>query len=49
MYLVGLNFFSEVIIIADTSKFKRVENKKRAGVIGTLLDIVFNMADLQKR
>ena len=46
MYLTGLNSFGGVIIIANIGKFKGVENKKRASVIGVLLDIVFNMADL---
>ena len=46
MYLAGLNFFSGVIIVANASRFKRVENRKRAGVIGTLLNIIFNVADL---
>ena len=49
MYLVGLNSFSRVIIVADTNKFKGVENRKRTSVIGVLLNIVFNIADLQGR
>ena len=49
MYLAGLNSFSGVIIVINTSKFKRVKNRKRASVIGVLLDIVFNVTDLQKR
>ena len=49
MYLAGLNSSSGVIIIVDTSKFKGVKNRKCVGVISTLLDVVFNMADLQKR
>ena len=44
--MAGLNSFSRVIIIIDTSKFKGVKNRKRASVIGTLLNIVFNIADL---
>ena len=47
MYLAGLDSSNRVIIIADAGKFKGVENRKYAGVIGTLLDIVFNIADLQ--
>ena len=46
MYLAGLNSFGGVIIIANTSKFKGVKNRKCAGVISTLLDIVFNIVDL---
>ena len=46
MYLVGLNSFNKVIIIADTGKFKGVKNKKRTSVIGTLLNVVFNIANL---
>ena len=49
MYLAGLNFFSGVIIIINTNKFKGVENKEHTSVIGILLDIVFNIADLQRR
>ena len=49
MYLAGPNSFSGVIIVTDTSRFEGVENRKRVGVIGTLLDIVFNIADLQGR
>ena len=49
MYLAGLNSSSGVIIIADTSRFKGVENRKRASVIGTLLNVVFNVIDLQGR
>jgi hypothetical protein len=47
--LAGLNSFSGVIIVANAGKFKGVENKKRAGVVGILLDIVFDIADLQGR
>ena len=46
MYLIGLNSSSGVIIIADAGKFKGVENRKRTSVIGVLLDVVFNIADL---
>ena len=46
MYLAGLNSSSRVIIIADTGKFKGVKNRKRASVIGILLNIVFDVADL---
>ena len=49
MYLVGLNSSSGVIIITDTGRFKGVENRKCTGVINMLLDIVFNVADLQRR
>ena len=49
MYLVGLNSSSKVIIIADTSRFKGVEDRKRTSIIGALLDVVFNVADLQGR
>ena len=34
-----------VIIVADTGRFKRVEDRKRAGVVGALLDVVFNVAE----
>ena len=46
MYLAGLNSFSEVIIIIDASKFKGVKDKKCVSVIGMLLNIIFNIADL---
>ena len=49
MYLAGLNSSSGVIIIANANKFKGVENRKRTSIINALLDIVFNMADLQRR
>ena len=47
MYLAGLNSSSGVIIVTDAGKFKGIENKKYASVVGTLLDVVFNIADLQ--
>ena len=47
MYLAGLNSFSRVIIVANASRFKGVENRKRASVISILLNIVFDIADLQ--
>ena len=47
MYLAGLNSSSKVIIITDASRFKRVEDRKRTSVISVLLDVVFNIADLQ--
>ena len=37
MLLTGLNSFSGVIIVADTSRFERVEERKHVGVIGALL------------
>ena len=43
---MGLDFSNGVIIIANTNRFKGVENRKRVGVVGMLLDIVFNIADL---
>ena len=46
---MGLNSFSGVIIITNANKFKGVENRKHTSIIGTLLNIIFNMADLQKR
>ena len=49
MYLAGLNTSHRVIIVADTSRFKGVENRKRTSVVGALLDVVFNIADLQGR
>ena len=49
MYLAGLNSSSGVIIVTNTNRFEGVKNRKRAGVIGVLLDIVFNIADLQGR
>ena len=49
MYLVGLNSFNKIIIVADASKFKGVENRKHASVIDALLNVVFNIADLQGR
>jgi hypothetical protein len=35
--LTGLNSSGGVIIVTDTSRFKRVEDRKCAGVIGILL------------
>jgi hypothetical protein len=35
--LTSLNSSSGVIIVADASRFKRVEDRKHAGIIGTLL------------
>ena len=49
MYLVGLNFFSGVIIVIDTGRFEGVKDKKCIGVISALLDVVFNIVDLQRR
>ena len=49
MYLAGLNSFSGVIIVANASRFKGVENRKYTGVVSTLLDVVFDVADLQGR
>ena len=46
MYLVGLNFSSKVIIVVNTSRFKEVKNRKRINIIGVLLNIVFNIANL---
>ena len=37
MLLTGLNSSGKVIIVTDTSKFERVKDGKRAGVIGILL------------
>ena len=49
MYLAGLDSSGGAIIVADAGRFEGVKNRKHAGVIGTLLDIVFNVADLQGR
>ena len=49
MLLTGLNSSSGVIIVADASRFERVEDKKHTGIIGALLDVVFNIVDLQGR
>ena len=46
MYLAGLNSSSEIIIVADTSRFKGVKDRKHTNIIGVLLDVVFDMADL---
>ena len=46
MYLAGLNSSSGVIIIINTGKFKGVKDRKYTGVIGILLNVVFNIADL---
>ena len=35
--MTGLNSSSGVIIVADAGRFERVEDRKRAGVIGALL------------
>jgi hypothetical protein len=34
------------IAAADAGRFERVEDRERAGVMGALLDVVFDMADL---
>ena len=47
--MTGLDSSGGVIIVADASRFERVEDRKRAGVIGALLDVVFDVADLQGR
>ena len=44
MLLTGLNSSSGVIIVTDTSRFKRVEDRKYADIIGTLLTGL-NMAE----
>ena len=49
MYLAGLNSSGGIIIVADAGRFEGVEDRKRTGVIGALLDIVFDIADLQGR
>ena len=49
MYLVGLNFSNKVIIITDAGRFEGVKDRKHASIIGILLDIVFNIIDLQGR
>ena len=46
---MGFNSSSGVIIVADISKFKGVKDRKRASIISVLLNIVFNVADLQKK
>ena len=46
MYLAGLNSFGGVIIITNTSRFKGVKDRKYASVISTLLNIIFDVADL---
>ena len=45
--MAGLNSFNRIIIVANTSRFKRVEDRKYTSIIGMLLDIVFNIIDLQ--
>ena len=35
--LIGLNSSNRVIIVADANRFERVEDRKRASVIGALL------------
>ena len=35
--MTGLDSFSGVIIVIDASRFERVEDRKRAGVVNTLL------------
>ena len=35
--MTGLNSFSEVIIVVNTSRFKRVEDRKCTSIIGVLL------------
>ena len=49
MYLASLNSFSGVIIVTDTSRFEGVEDRKCTSIIGVLLNVVFNIADLQGR
>ena len=47
--MAGLDSSSGVIIIADAGRFEGVENRKRTGIVGVLLDVGFNVADLQGR
>ena len=47
--MAGLNFSNKVIIVTDASRFKEVKNRKYTSVIGMLLDMVFNIIDLQGR
>ena len=49
MYLAGLDSSSGVIIVANAGRFEGVEDRKCAGVIGALLDVVFDVVDLQGR
>jgi hypothetical protein len=49
VYLAGLDSSGGVIIVANAGRFEGVENRKRAGVVGALLDVVFDVADLQGR
>ena len=44
--MTGLNSSSKVIIVADASRFERVKDRKRTSIIGILLDIVFDIAEL---
>ena len=37
MLLIGFNFSSKVIIIADASRFERVKDRKYTGIISVLL------------
>ena len=46
---MGLNSSNKIIIVADASRFEGVEDRKYISVISILLDIVFNITDLQKR
>ena len=43
--MAGLNFSGGVIIVADAGRFEGVEDRKRAGVVGALLDVVFDVAE----
>ena len=47
--MAGLNFSSRVIIVTDTSRFEGVEDRKHISIIGVLLNVVFDVADLQGR
>ena len=44
--MTGLNSSSGVIIVTDTGRFKRVEDRKCASIIGTLLNVVFDIVKL---
>ena len=46
---MGLNSSNKVIIITDASRFEGVKDKKHTNIISMLLDIVFNIIDLQGR
>ena len=43
---MGLNSSNKIIIVVNAGRFKGVEDRKYTSIIGMLLDVIFNIADL---